>query len=108
MKQSLTNGIRWPNSAAILIFLIYFATKINWHQAWNSMRHASLPLLAAAIGVNFLSVLIKGGRWWLFLRPIGITSLWLAGRATVAGAGLNNVLVAGGGECRRGPLLAAR
>jgi len=75
-------GIRWAISAAILIFLIYFATKNNWHQAWNSdaARIASAP--RAAIGVNFLSVLIQGVRWWLFLRPIGITSLWLAIRAT--------------------------
>jgi uncharacterized protein (TIRG00374 family) len=101
MSPSLKKGIRWALSAAILVFLVYFATKINWHQAWNSMRHASLPLLAAAIGVNFLSVLIKGVRWWLFLRPIGITSLWLAIRATVAGAGLNNVLVASGGDAAR-------
>src|SRR4029077_18622890 len=102
MSPSLKKGIRWAISAAILVFLIYFATKIDWHQAWNSMRHASLPLLAAAIGVNFLSVLIKGVRWWLFLRPIGITSLWLAIRATVAGAGLNNVLVASGGDAGAG------
>src|SRR2546430_10347569 len=53
--------------------------------------YASLPLLAAAIGVNILSVIIKAVRWWLFLRPTGITSLPLATRATVAGAGLNNV-----------------
>jgi uncharacterized protein (TIRG00374 family) len=101
MNSRLKKGIRWAISAAILIFLIYFATKINWHQAWSSMRHASLPLLAAAIGVNFLSVLIKGVRWWLFLRPIGIKSLPLAIRATVAGAGLNNVLVANGGDAAR-------
>ena len=78
MSPGLKKGIRWALSAAILVFLIYFATKINWHEAWSSMRHASLPLLAAAIGVNFLSVLLKGVRWWLFLRPIGITSLPLA------------------------------
>lgn len=101
MRAGLKRGIRWAISAAILVFLIYFATKINWHEAWNSMRHASLPLLAAAIGVNFLSVLIKGVRWWLFLRPIGITSLPLAVRATVAGAGLNNILVASGGDAAR-------
>ena len=87
MSPKLKKGIRWALSAAILVFLIFFARTINWHAAWNSMRHASLPLLAAAIGVNFLSVLIKGVRWWLFLRPIGITSLPLAIRATVAGAG---------------------
>jgi hypothetical protein len=101
MSPKLKKGIRWAISAAILVFLILFARTINWHQAWSSMVHASLPLLAAAIGVNILSVLIKGVRWWLFLRPIGITSLPLAIRATIAGAGLNNVLVASGGDAAR-------
>src|SRR5881409_1995837 len=101
MSPKLKKGIRWAISAAILVFLILFARTINWHQAWSSMRHSSLPLLAAAIGVNLLSVLIKGIRWWLFLRPIGIPSLPLAVRATVAGAGLNNVLVANGGDAAR-------
>ncbi|HET9776851.1 MAG TPA: lysylphosphatidylglycerol synthase transmembrane domain-containing protein [Gemmatimonadaceae bacterium] len=101
MSPKLKKGIRWAISAAILVFLILFARTINWHIAWDSMRHASLPLLAAAIGVNFLSVLIKGVRWWLFLRPIGVTSLPLAMRATIAGAGLNNVLVASGGDAAR-------
>jgi uncharacterized protein (TIRG00374 family) len=101
MSPKLKKGIRWVISAAILVFLILFARTIDWHAAWASMRHASLPLLAAAIGVNILSVLIKGVRWWLFLRPIGIPSLPLAVRATVAGAGLNNVLVANGGDAAR-------
>jgi uncharacterized membrane protein YbhN (UPF0104 family) len=101
MNPKLKKGIRWVLSAAILVFLILFARTIDWHAAWNSMRHASLPLLAAAIGVNILSVLLKGVRWWLFLRPIGITSLPLAMRATIAGAGLNNVLVANGGDAAR-------
>jgi glycosyltransferase 2 family protein len=101
MNPRVKKGIRWALSAAILVFLILFARTIDWHAAWNSMRHASLPLLAAAIGVNILSVLLKGVRWWLFLRPIGITSLPLAMRATIAGAGLNNVLVANGGDAAR-------
>jgi uncharacterized protein (TIRG00374 family) len=101
MSPNLKKGIRWVLSAAILVFLILFARTIDWHAAWNSMRHASLPLLAAAIGVNVLSVLLKGVRWWLFLRPIGINSLPLAIRATIAGAGLNNVLVANGGDAAR-------
>src|SRR4051812_22078552 len=101
MSPNLKKGIRWVISAAILVFLILFARTIDWHAAWSSMRHASLPLLAAAIGVNVLSVLLKGVRWWLFLRPIGVTSLPLAIRATIAGAGLNNVLVASGGDAAR-------
>lgn len=101
MSPKLKKGIRWALSAAILVFLILFARTIDWHAAWNSMRHASMPLLAAAIGVNILSMLIKGVRWWLFLRPIGVRSLPLAMRATIAGAGLNNVLVASGGDAAR-------
>lgn len=101
MSPELKKGIRWAISAAILVFLVLFARTIDWHAAWSSMRHASLPLLAAAIGVNILSVVIKGVRWWLFLRPIGVTSLPLAMRATIAGAGLNNVLVASGGDAAR-------
>jgi uncharacterized protein (TIRG00374 family) len=101
MSPKLKKGIRWAISAAILVFLILFARTIDWHAAWNSMRHASLPLLAAAIAVNILSVIIKAVRWWLFLRPAGITSLPLAIRATIAGAGLNNILVASGGDAAR-------
>ena len=101
MNSKLKKGIRWAISAAILVFLILFARTIDWHAAWNSMRHASLPLLAAAIGVNILSVIIKAIRWWLFLRAAGITSLPLAIRATIAGAGLNNILVASGGDAAR-------
>ena len=101
MSPKLKKGIRWALSAAILVFLILFARTVDWHAAWSSMRHASLPLLAAAIGVNLLSVVIKAIRWWLFLRPTGITSLPLALRATIAGAGLNNILIASGGDAAR-------
>ena len=101
MNRHLKRGVRWLVSAAILVLLVVFARTINWHSAWDSMSHASLPLLAAAIAINFLSVVIKGVRWWLFLRPAGIRSLPLALRATTAGAGLNNVLVAQGGDAAR-------
>jgi uncharacterized protein (TIRG00374 family) len=57
-------------------------------------------LLAAAL-VNILSIVVKAARWWVFLRPIGAKSPWLALKATFAGAGLNNVLVANGGEAAR-------
>jgi glycosyltransferase 2 family protein len=101
MSPAVKKGLRWALTAVILVFLVMFARTIDWNAAWTSMRNASLPLLAAAIFVNFLSVAVKGVRWWLFLRPIGITSLPLAMRATIAGAGLNNVLVASGGDAAR-------
>jgi glycosyltransferase 2 family protein len=101
MNHRVARGLRWLLTAVILAFLVVFARTIDWTAAWSSMRHASLPLLVAAIGVNFLSICLKGVRWWLFLRPAGVPSFALALRATIAGAGLNNVLVANGGDAAR-------
>jgi uncharacterized protein (TIRG00374 family) len=58
-------------------------------------------LVLAAVAVNLLSIGAKGVRWWVFLKPAGSTSLPLAMRATLAGAGLNNLLVANGGDAAR-------
>jgi uncharacterized protein (TIRG00374 family) len=101
VKRSVSRALRWILTAAIVVFLVIFARTINWTEAWTSIRNASLPLLAAAIGVNLLTIVIKAIRWWLFLRAAGSPSLALAMRATVAGAGLNNVLVANGGDAAR-------
>ena len=101
MKRSVSRALRWGLTAAIVVFLVIFARTINWGQAWTSIRSASLPLLAAAVAVNLLTILIKAIRWWVFLKPAGSPSLPLALRATVAGAGLNNVLVANGGDAAR-------
>ncbi|MEO8577561.1 MAG: lysylphosphatidylglycerol synthase transmembrane domain-containing protein [Gemmatimonadales bacterium] len=101
MNPKLSRALRWILTAAIVVFLVIFARTIDWTAAWHSIRNASLPLLAAAIAVNFLSVVAKGVRWWLFLKPAGAPSLPLAIRATIAGAGLNNVLVANGGDAAR-------
>jgi len=83
------------------VLLVIFATKVNWHDIWASIRTASRTMLLAAALVNLLSIVVRAVRWWVFLRPIGATSFPLALRATFAGAGLNNVLVANGGEAAR-------
>ena len=101
MKSTLKHTLRLGVSVVILAMLVLFATKVNWHIIWAGMKSASLPLLVAASLINLSSIVVKGIRWWIFLRPIGVTSPWLALRATFAGAGLNNVLVANGGEAAR-------
>lgn len=101
MNHKVARNLRWLLTAVILAFLVVFARTIDWGAAWSSMRHASLPLLVAAIAVNFVSIALKGIRWWLFLRAAGVPSFPLALRATLAGAGLNNVLVANGGDAAR-------
>lgn len=101
MNHSVARTLRWVLTAVIIVFLVIFARTIDWGAAWNSIRHASLSLLIAAVAVNFLSIGFKGVRWWLFLRAAGSPSFPLAMRATLAGAGLNNVLVANGGDAAR-------
>ena len=85
----------------VIALLIAFARTVDWHSAWTSIRNADRRWIAAAIVVNLLSIVVKGFRWWIFLRRVGECRLWLALRATLAGAGLNNVLVANGGEAAR-------
>jgi uncharacterized protein (TIRG00374 family) len=101
MKGGLLKGIRYVVTIAIVVGLILFARTVNWRDTWAAIRHSNLLLLALAAAVNLVSLAVKGVRWWVFLRPIGASSLSLAMRATFAGAGLNNVLVANGGEAAR-------
>ena len=101
MNQKVSHALRLGLTVFILALLVVFATKVNWHDIGRSIRDASRTMLFAAALVNILSIVVKAIRWWVFLRPIGATSLPLALRATFAGAGLNNVLVANGGEAAR-------
>lgn len=101
MKKNLTRALRLIVTGVILAMLVLFATKVNWHDTWRAITSASPSLLIAAALVNLGSLVLKAVRWWIFLRPVGSPSLWLALRATFAGAGLNNVLVANSGEAAR-------
>lgn len=101
MKQHASRLVRTGLIVAILAGLVVFARKVNWHTTWENIADADRGVLALAALVNLASLVVKGVRWWIFLRPIGAPSLWLAIRATFAGAGLNNILVANGGEAAR-------
>jgi glycosyltransferase 2 family protein len=101
MKAGILRWVRYAVTVAIIVGLVMFARTVNWHDTWQAIRHSNMWLLFLAAAVNLLSLAVKGVRWWVFLRPIGASSLGLAMRATFAGAGLNNVLVANGGEAAR-------
>src|SRR4051812_56534 len=101
MKKAASRSIRVALSVIIIVALVLFARKVNWHTTWQSIADASLGVLVLAALVNLASLVLKGVRWWIFLRPVGATSLFMTLKATFAGAGLNNVLVANGGEAAR-------
>ena len=85
----------------MVALLSWFATTVDWRAAMRVLRAADLRLIAVALVVNLLSLALKGVRWWVFLRPLGVRSLPLVLRATFAGASLNNLVVAQGGEGAR-------
>ena len=101
MKKAASRIVRLALTALILAALVVFARKVNWHITWKSIEDANRRDLVFAALVNLASLALKGVRWWVFLRPVGADSLWLAIKATFAGAGLNNILVANGGEAAR-------
>jgi len=101
MKKLATRAVRVALTIAILVGLVLFARKVNWTSTWHSITEANRTILVLAAIVNALSLIGKAIRWWIFLRPVGASSFWLALKATFAGAGLNNILVANGGEAAR-------
>ena len=101
MKRAALRAARVVMWVVVLAFLVLFARRVAWGETWRAFRSASPSMLLMAAAVNLVSLGLKGVRWWVFLRPVGADSLWLAIRATFAGAGLNNVLVANGGEAAR-------
>jgi len=101
MKKVVSRVMRIALSLVIVVALVVFARKVNWHTTWQSITEANRTILLVAAVVNLLSLALKAVRWWIFLRPVGATSLWMAIKATFAGAGLNNILVANGGEAAR-------
>jgi uncharacterized protein (TIRG00374 family) len=93
--------VRIVITIAVIAMIVLFARRIDWGVTWAAIRSANVPILLAATLINLGSAATKAIRWWIFLRAAGASSLGLALRATFAGLGLNNVLVANGGEAAR-------
>lgn len=107
MSAARAGWFRIAGSAALFALLVVFARHVDWRAAYDAARSADARLITLAFLCNQLSLVIKGVRWWVFLRPLGVRSLGLVLRATYAGASLNNLVVAQGGEAAR-VLLVAR
>lgn len=86
---------------ALAALLVAFGRHVDWRAAAAAIRGADAGLLLFALVANQLSLALKAVRWWVFLRPLGVHSLSLVVRATFAGASLNNLVIAQGGEAAR-------
>lgn len=98
--------LRWLASVVCLTVVVLAAWRVDWRAAGATLGKAALLPLLVAMMANFLSLTLRGIRWWIFLRAVGADSLSLAIRGAVAGAGFNNLLVANGGDAARVLLVA--
>jgi len=101
MRAGTKRAIRWMFSIAMLVAVVLYGRTIDWSSAWTAIRSASWPILLIATLANFVTLGAKAVTWWIFLRAVGVQSLSLATKATIAGAGLNNILIANSGDAAR-------
>ena len=101
MRAGTKRAARWIFSIAMLVAVVLYGRTIDWSSAWTAIRSASWPILLIATLANFATLGAKAVTWWIFLRAVGVPSLSLAVKATVAGAGLNNILIANSGDAAR-------
>jgi len=101
MTISRQRALRVAMLLVVVALLAAFGRSVDWRATALVVRSADLVLLGGALALNLLSLVLKGVRWWVFLRPLGNVPLPLVLRATFAGASLNNLVVAQGGEGAR-------
>jgi uncharacterized membrane protein YbhN (UPF0104 family) len=94
--------------ALLLAAGIRYAARFPWLDTWGTLASADWELLAAAAGVNLLSLVCKAAGWHLLLRSVGPVRVRTTQAATLAGAAVGSFSVAVSGEATRLHLLAAR
>lgn len=92
--------------AVTIGLLWWFLGNVDLKQAWAAITHAHFGLIAAAIGVTFLTYSLRAIRWRLLLLPLGPVRWTTAFRTTVIGFALIFLLPGRVGEILRPYLLA--
>ena len=100
-RKALRRSLTWGLTAVMFVLLVLAARKVDWHATWIVILSAHWGLLMLATALNLISLVAKALRWWLFLRPLGARSPWLALKGTFVGAALSNVAPANAGEAAR-------
>ena len=73
----------------------------SWRDIMAALAHANPWLLGVALVLNLVSLAIKGVRWWACIPAPVRPPLGRIVSATFAGAAINNVVIAQGGEAAR-------
>lgn len=105
-QVSLIKPRRVVLALVVLVLALLVAKAVNWSAVWSAISHASVPMLLIVAAATLFSTVMKGVRWWIFLRRSTTLRLGQVIRFTFAGLGLNAVLLANAGEVVRVGLAA--
>jgi glycosyltransferase 2 family protein len=109
MTTSSPSRARWHTLiifAATAGLLWLFFRNVDFKEAWTAIKHAHPGLIAAAIGVTFITYSLRAIRWRLLLLPLGPVRWTTAFRTTVIGFAMIFLLPGRVGEILRPYLLA--
>jgi uncharacterized membrane protein YbhN (UPF0104 family) len=94
--------------AVALAVTLYFAAHFPWRETWSVLAGADWTLLAAAGGLNLLSLAAKAWAWQLLLLPSAQVRWRTAQEAVFTGAAVGAVGVGVSGEAARLHLVGRR
>lgn len=98
----------WLLAAVAAAVTIRFLGRFPWRDTWDVLAGADWTVLAAAAGLNLLSLVAKAWAWQLLLRPLAAVRWRTAQAAVFAGAAVGSVSVGVSGEAARLALLGRR
>ena len=94
----------WLTVGLLLVaggFALHFGLTFPWARTFDALADADWLLLAAASGINILSLAAKGGTWYILLSRLAPVSLSTAEAATFVGAAVNSISISVSGEAAR-------
>ena len=101
----------WLTAGLILIaggFALHFGLTFPWARTFDALVDADWLLLAAASGINIVSLAAKGGTWYILLSRLAPVSLSTAQAATFVGAAVNSISISVSGEAARAQVAGSR
>ncbi len=98
----------WIVAAVLALAALHYVARFPWLDTWTTLAGADWVMLAAAGGLNLLSLAVKAWAWQLLVQPFAPATFRTAQAATFAGAAINAVGIAMSGEAARIHLLSTR
>jgi uncharacterized protein (TIRG00374 family) len=101
MNSRVVRYLRSGLVAFLVVGIAAYVRRVPWSPVLDTVRHASIGLLALALCFHWIALTGKAGIWWTFLKPLGGPRFTTVARGTLMGATLNSLFVGSSGEAGR-------